>query len=129
MTMSAPSASGQVSTGVAIVESTPRVAPASWAIAAIAEMSLTAHGRISRCFQPDHACPPRLDCRLDSFRTGRIDEGCVDTECAGIVGEPFLECPVHDVGRDDVRGTLEGQEGRGRGRHAGTEHEAGGGAF
>ncbi len=43
MTMSAPSASGRVRTGVATVESTPSSAPASCAIDATAAMSLTPH--------------------------------------------------------------------------------------
>ncbi len=43
MTRSAPSRSGRVRTGVATVELTASRAPAAWAIAAIAAMSLMGH--------------------------------------------------------------------------------------
>ena len=85
--------------------------------------------RIGGRLQPDHARLARLNGGLDRLGAGRIDEGGIDAERASVVGEPFLQGPVHDIRRDDVRRALQRKESRRGGRHAGAEHETGGGAF
>ena len=90
MTMSAPSASGRVRTGVAAVESTASRAPAAWAISADA-------GDVG-----DR--PERVRGRLDpdELRRARLDRGAQRAEI-GRVGEVDREAPARRVRGSQLR--------------------------
>ena len=116
--------SGRVSTGVGTVESTASSAPAAWAMLAASAMSVTLHSGLAG-----------VSIHTSLVRPGRIAAPIVAGSSAStkvastprlgrLVLQPLAQAPVHDLGRDHVRGPLERQDGDRRRRHARGHHQA-----
>ena len=81
--------------------------------------------RVGGRLDPDEPRLPGADGSLQGRGVAGIDEGRLDAVARRVLHQPLPQAPVHGRGRYDVSGTFEREEGGGRRRHAGREHERG----